>query len=407
MPRKGVQFTYHRRAPPRETADPTVDLYMRDVGRHALLTAEQERELATEISSLQVELWARILSYAPLLEAIALVARAQLEVEAGTAVDAALADACAASSALRERDTAPHRARLTEATRRLAALISGLDPESVLADALAVDLRCLATGRHAALLSVEVPSRRGRRFANHVEAVGQCASMLVRARNRFVRSNLRLVTKVAYGFHAAPVADLIQEGNLGLIKAAYRFDPARGFRFSTYAMWWVRHCMRRWITNKERTVRVPAHLHDLAYKIASVRRRLEGALEREPTDAEIAEMSGTTVSCVAHASRVLLHPVSMDAAHFTGGWKFSDQFPSVESSVLDALVAEGDRALLGPALAQLGERERDILRQRFGLDGQEPVSLVQIGKQYGLSRERIRQLEARALEQMRAAMEAM
>jgi RNA polymerase primary sigma factor len=393
--------------------EPSLGAYMRDVSRHPLMTPQEERERAEAIVALRTTHWRQIMAYAPYVEAIAELARTALAAEEGQAdpeLEASCAKAVVAAIAVRERDRKGTRDALEVAVRELADRLAARDQECVLADRVVADVTQLGTGnRGTATLPVHPPRRGSRPYADYLAGVRSSGAALRAARNQFARANLRLVVRMANRLRGSGLSltDLIQEGNIGLLKAVDRFEPARGFRFSTYASWWIRHTMRRAMVNRGRTVRVPQHLHTLAQKLSKTRRRLRGELGRNPHDSELAEAVGTTVDKVVAATRALANqPVSLDARVSSDDPRSVADILSVPEEQtpaerLDMLRAEEQ---MRAALLELAPMERDILRQRFGLDGQEPRTLAEIGEQYSLSRERIRQLQVLALEHMRQRM---
>jgi RNA polymerase primary sigma factor len=391
--------------------EPSLGAYMRDVSRHALMTPQEERERAEQIVALRTAYWRQLMAYAPYVEAIAELARTELTAEqADPELEAACAKAIGAAVAVRERDRKGTRDALDVAVRELAEQLGTRDQECLLADRVASDVEQLGSGaRGTVTLPVHPPRRGSRPYADYLGAVHGTAVALRAARNQFARANLRLVVRMANRLRGSGLSltDLIQEGNIGLLKAVDRFEPARGFRFSTYASWWIRHTMRRAMVNRGRTVRVPQHLHTLAQKLSKTRRRLRGELGRNPHDTELAEAVGTTVDKVVAATRALANqPVSLDARVSSDDPRSVADILSVPEEQtpgerLDMLRAEEQ---MRAALLELAPMERDILRQRFGLDGQEPRTLAEIGEQYSLSRERIRQLQVLALEHMRQRM---
>jgi len=392
-------------------AEPSLGAYMRDVSRHPLMTPQEERERAEQIVALRTTYWRQILAYAPYVEAIADLARTELTAEqADPELEATCAKAAAAAVAVRERDRKGTRDALDAAVRELADRLAARDQECLLADRVVADVQQLGSGQKGTVtLPVHPPRKGSRPYAEYLAAVQASAAALRAARNQFARANLRLVVRMANRLRGSGLSltDLIQEGNIGLLKAVDRFEPARGFRFSTYASWWIRHTMRRAMVNRGRTVRVPQHLHTLAQKLSKTRRRLRGELGRNPHDTELAEAVGTTVDKVVAATRALAtQPVSLDARVSVDDPRSVADILSVPEEQtpaerLDMLRAEEQ---MRAALLELAPMERDILRQRFGLDGQEPRTLAEIGEQYSLSRERIRQLQVLALEHMRQRM---
>jgi len=223
---------------------------------------------------------------------------------------------------------------------------------------------------------------------------------------KMVNCNLRLVVSIArqYAWRGVPMSDLIQDGNIGLMRAAQKFEYHRGFKFSTYATWWIRQAVVRCIESQARTIRVPIYKVDLISRIKSKSKELNRVFGREPTRAELADAMEMTIEDIDEHLRMTRPTASLDMpVGQDGDATLSDIVPATDAP------QPGDRldkldlgAQVREALSCLTEKEQDILRQRFGLNGVETRSLEAIGKDYGVTRERIRQIELKSLAKLRS-----
>ncbi|MFP5318022.1 MAG: RNA polymerase sigma factor RpoD/SigA [Acidimicrobiia bacterium] len=224
------------------------------------------------------------------------------------------------------------------------------------------------------------------------------------ARQRFIQSNLRLVVSIAKRYQACgiPLIDLVQEGNLGLMRAVEKFDHRKGFKFSTYATWWIRQAVTRAIADKGRTIRVPVHMVETVSQVQRSTAHLFRSLGREPTVEEIAHDTGLPRSRVIEAQRVAPDPVSLFAHVGDDDAELVDFLvdPTVEAPA-EAAVAAVELRELREVLTTLNAREQRVLELRFGLSGQRPRTLDEVGREFSVTRERIRQIEAKALSKLR------
>ena len=226
------------------------------------------------------------------------------------------------------------------------------------------------------------------------------------AREQMIKANLRLVVKIAHDYDGLglPLLDLINEGNIGLIKGVERFNPAKGAKLSTYASWWIKQAIKRALANQSKTIRLPVHVVD---KVAHIRRaevRLRETLERDPTDEEVAADVGLKPGRVREYRQASKAPVSLEAPLGAN----DDASPVAEmvadtnaEAPFDNLVKTSDTELLREVFATLAPRERAILAMRFGLEDDTPRTLEEIGARFGVTRERIRQIQNEALEKLR------
>jgi RNA polymerase primary sigma factor len=221
------------------------------------------------------------------------------------------------------------------------------------------------------------------------------------ARSQLIEKNLRLVIPVAkkYRGRGLPFGNLIQEGNIGLMRAADKFDPEKGFRFSTYATWWIRQAVQRAVANKGRTIRVPVHMGEKMRKMARAYNELSTELEREPTDEEVAKRLGWDVDRVKDVKSAipdatsLNQPLSSDEGSSELGDLVEDER---ESWVVGEVVRELETRRLMESVARLPERKRRVLVRRYGLDGEKPSTLADLSEELAVSRERVRQLQREA-----------
>jgi RNA polymerase primary sigma factor len=229
------------------------------------------------------------------------------------------------------------------------------------------------------------------------------------ARERMIKSNLRLVVKIArdYEDFGLPLLDLINEGNIGLMKAVERFDPAKGAKFSTYSSWWIKQSIKRALANQSKTIRLPVHMVDKIAKMRRVVNKLTEILGREPSDEEVGEEMGMKTRRVRLMRLAAMRPTSLDQPIGEDEGNVMGDIVQDEHAVnaYEDLEKKTMTAMITELVKHLDNREASILRYRFGLDGGKEKTLEQVGKKFGVTRERIRQLQNSALLKLRKMME--
>jgi len=376
-----------------------LSMYFRDMAALDVLQPEQEFTAARELEALEITLWTAVLGYAPAVDQVlaAIEPLATLPPEARQ---------LRTSAARHDSDSAAWAKLATRAARKLRAE----DVDHLFIDAAlgVIDRIALGIGPRGGAAGSIGSARARSEWLRRIHAANRAAA---RARNAFVKANLRLVVSIARRFNHGrmALADLIQEGNLGLMKAVERYDYRRGFRFSTYASWWIRHAISRALADKGREVRLPVHMIDAQHRLTKARRQLTAQLGREPTSEELATATDMAVDKIEKMRTWLLEQsVSLDKP-------VGDD----EGRVLGEVLEDPDREDVSPTgelewealtsevrelLCELRPIEADILCQRFGLGTEQELTLKEIGEKYNLSRERIRQLQEQALSKMRRAL---
>lgn len=228
------------------------------------------------------------------------------------------------------------------------------------------------------------------------------------ARDHMISANLRLVVKIAYDYNnfGLPLLDLISEGNIGLIKAVERFDPSKGGKLSTYAAWWIKQSIKRALANQSKTIRLPVHLVDRIARMRKVTAQLADELDREPTDEEIAYVMDMPINKVAHLKSVSVRPASLDApvgedGNTTFGELVGDeQGTTPYENLQEKSMSDDIKSVIG----RLEDREAEIIHLRFGLDGNTPLTLEEVGERFDITRERVRQIQNIAIHKMRRLM---
>jgi len=389
-------------------ADPAVEAYFSCLDRESLMDAERERAVAERILRLRRDYWERLLGYPPYLSAML----DQIESDLGARSRKASSMQAMRSAAvtLHGRPRQKEREHAESVRREFAEQMADLDPSVEVADRIFADLESIDAGLvREAGLDVRAPARGSGTFRRYLHGVRSSRMALCTARHQMVRANLRLVVTMAHRYRRngrLPLADLIQEGNLGLMTAVDRFDPRKGFRFSTYGSWWIRHAIGRALSDKGRAVRLPVHVVELQHKIARERREFEMKNRRAPERAELAELVGVPEQRLERLERTLLQrdtSLGKGEDSGTGGIEvIADEGPGADRLLHDGRLDDA----LQDALSTLRPMEADILRHRFGLDDGPTMTLREVGEIHGLSRERIRQLQERALDKIRVSLES-
>ncbi|MBL8088070.1 MAG: sigma-70 family RNA polymerase sigma factor [Chthonomonas sp.] len=238
-------------------------------------------------------------------------------------------------------------------------------------------------------------------------ALSRCAAAgCHQCREALIQANLRLVVSVCRKFigRGLPLNDLIQEGNIGLMKAIERFDPSRGYRLSTYALWWIKQSISRAVQANSRCIRVPYHVATECNKVSQARTRLSAIFGREPTDGEIAREIHSDVASVAEAKRVLLEAtVSLDQPLASGGGTLADVLSTDAESDSELMITRMEHtARIAALLAHLDPKGRQVIELRYGLLDGQPLTLNEVSERMHLTRERVRQIEATGLRRLRA-----
>jgi RNA polymerase primary sigma factor len=420
----GIQET----ALPGDHGDP-IRLYLREMGKVPLLTARQEVEIGQRIESGQIEL-------RELLAGIPMVVRTLLETadrvrkgaqpaeevvllpDGADLDDKELRPVMRAFGRIRRLDQEIARLRESLSDRRLSAetrknytrwiaqnrrsiqqTVAGIPLKPSLLDGLMAGVRTVCeegdAGRQAGLPAAEL-----RALYTRIRAADD---RVRQAKREMTEANLRLVVSVAkrYLRSGVPLLDLVQEGNLGLLKAVDRFQYRRGFKFSTYATWWIRQAITRAIADRGRTIRIPVHMVETLNKVSRVGRALTAELGREPTAEELARHTRVPAAKIKHVLDSARRPVSLETP--VGEDAALGQFIEDTSvgSPADGILTQDLTEQMAHALERLNPRERDVLRLRFGIGDERSHTLEEVGARFALTRERIRQIEAEALRKLR------
>jgi RNA polymerase primary sigma factor len=381
-------------------------MYFREMAALSVLKPEEEFLSARRIEELEIGLWEVVFGYVPMLDLSLRVVERALAIESRDF--RALRDL---AKRMRDARGGPGRARYRRQASTTAARLREADLDRVAQVAVIKEIWRVARRQPTRSGAIRVTvNPASASFRQYLLDVREAYLRVQRAKNEFVKANLRLVVSIARRFNHGrmPLADLIQEGNIGLIKAVERFDYKRGYRFSTYASWWIRHAISRALADKGRAVRLPVHMIDAYHRVAKSSRELSTKFGRQPTSAELEAVTGIAAAKIEKMRTFLTdQSFSLDrAVSDEDGRKFIDFLTEPEGTptITDRLALQAMTDEVRELLDQLRPIEADILRQRFGLDTDQELTLKEIGDKYNLSRERIRQLQEQALGKMRRAL---
>ncbi len=381
-----------------------LSVYFREMATLDVLKPEEELASAQQIEASEIAIWIELLSFAPASHYIVEFVTTKLQSPPSFR---SVKRAATIRNGANGAKTKASQQALKNAVAKIGEALRDSDKDRlVLIECLEHLQRLRPMADRAEHFSVS-----NRKFDAFLIRISNANRTAHRGRNEFVKANLRLVVSIARRFNHGrmSLADLIQEGNLGLIKAVERYDYRKGFRFSTYASWWIRHAISRALADKGREVRLPVHMIDAHYRVSKAKRELTSRLHRAPTSEELSEATELGVTKIEKMRTYLLDgSLSLDKP-------MNDEDDRSLAEVLHDPRTTGEEVVrrIGNAsetrrvryfLQELRPIEADILRQRFGLENDQEQTLKEIGVKYNLSRERIRQLQEQALDKMRRAM---
>ena len=382
--------------------------YFKDLTRLSVLSPAAEFELARRIGIMEEVLWVQVLSLAPLTKHLVEL----IETDLAKSVPELRTVLAAASELCNEGKLTGK--PLAQVGGPAAAKLRQLDLDRIFVTSALEEIKHLDQewkgGSPPSLIVAMVPAVSSEQWHNYVQGMSVIAQLIARAKEDFVKANLRLVVSIArrFNYGRMPLADLIQEGNMGLIKAVERFDYRRGYRFSTYASWWIRHAISRGLADKSRVVRLPVHTLAEVHSVMRAKRRLSRELGRQPSGEELSVATSIRLDKIEKMDSYLVEDaVSLDREVSDNDKRCFVDFLQDDTAVYtmsERLISEAMLSEVQLQLTILSPMEADILRLRFGIDSDQELTLKEIGEKYALSRERIRQLQEQALSRMRRAL---
>lgn len=391
----------NQNAKKKEEGGNNLSVYFREMSDLHVLKPEAELQCAKDIETLEINTWVRLLGFAPATDYVLRYVEPKLQ------EPPSFRSVRRAATLQRKTPSKAHQSGLHNAVLKIGEALRDSDKDRLVLEECIEHMRTLSE----AAVRREHFACTNRGYDAYLRSVHGASRAAQLARNEFVKANLRLVVSIArrFNYGRMSLADLIQEGNLGLIKAVERYDYRRGFRFSTYASWWIRHAISRALADKGREVRLPVHMLDAHHRLLKARRELTAKLSRPPTSEELSAATDIGVSKIEKMRSYLLDSsLSFDKPmNDEDGRSLAEvlEDPDADADSLINKLSDATQSLrLRSLLKTLKPIEADILTQRFGLGDDQEQTLKEIGVKYNLSRERIRQLQEQALDKMRRAM---